>query len=264
MTLAATILGCGSSAGVPRIGNDWGRCDPAEPKNRRMRCSLLVERRGEGGVTRLLIDTTPDLRAQMLAANVAHVDGVWYSHSHADHCHGIDDLRGFYLNGRRRIPVWADAHTSRILKERFGYCFATPAGSSYPPILDHHLLHPGERLALAGAGGDIHGMPFVLSHGDIDALGFRFGTMAYTPDVNDVPEASLEHLEGLDLWIIDALKRGRHPSHFSLEESLRWIERLRPRRAILTNMHIDMDYATLSRELPPHIRPAYDGMVIPF
>ena len=263
MTLCATILGCGSSAGVPRIGNDWGHCNPAEPKNRRSRCSLMVERAGAGGVTRLLIDTSPDLRAQMLAAEVAQINGVWFSHAHADHLHGIDDLRGFYLNGRRRIPVWADARTSRIIKERFGYCFETPAGSSYPPILDHHLLHPGEVLTLSGAGGEIAGLPFMVRHGDIDALGFRFGGMAYTPDLNGVPDESLSHLAGLDLWIIDALKRGRHPSHFSLEESLRWIERMKPARAILTNMHIDLDYAALKAELPPHVIPAYDGMVIP-
>lgn len=262
MSLRATILGCGSSAGVPRIGNDWGACDPANPRNRRSRCSLLMERAGQGGITRLLIDTAPDLRTQMLAADVAHIDGVWFSHGHADHCHGIDDLRGFYLNGRRRIPVWAEAHMARLLKERFGYCFETPAGSSYPPILDLHLMHPGTEQVMHGAGGAIAGTPFLVRHGDIDALGFRFGAMAYTPDLNDVPEASLHHLEGLDLWIIDALKRGRHPSHFSLEDSLRWIALMAPKRAILTNMHIDLDYATLVRELPPHVTPAYDGLVI--
>jgi phosphoribosyl 1,2-cyclic phosphate phosphodiesterase len=260
MSTKFTVLGCGSSGGVPRIGGDWGDCDPANSRNRRRRCSLLVEKTGDTGTTRLLVDTSPDLRDQMLSHDVKTIDGVWFTHEHADHTHGIDDLRSFYLRSRKRIPIWADAPTGRMLASRFTYCFMTPAGSQYPPILDQHLIEPGRTIETEGAGGTIAGLPFSLLHGDVMALGFRFDRIAYTPDLNGIPDASLPALEHLDLWIIDALKRTPHPSHFSLPEALHWIEQLKPRRAVLTNMHVDMDYATLCRELPSHVVPAFDGM----
>jgi phosphoribosyl 1,2-cyclic phosphate phosphodiesterase len=262
MTLSFTILGCGSSGGVPRIGGDWGQCDSKNPKNRRRRCSMLVEKTGIAGTTRVLVDTSPDMRDQMLSAGISTLDAVWYTHEHADHTHGIDDVRAFYLRQRHAIPVWADAPTSHLLLSRFAYCFVTPAGSTYPPIAKQHLIEPGKTLQAAGAGGTIIGQPFSLHHGDIEALGFRFGAVAYTPDLNGIPDASLPALEHLDLWIIDALKRTPHPSHFSLSEALHWIEQLKPKRAILTNMHLDMDYDTLCRELPDHVRPAFDGMTV--
>ena len=260
MSLKFTILGCGSSAGVPRIGGDWGSCDRTNPKNRRQRCSVLLEQTQAGGTTRVLIDTSPDMREQMLSANVPALDGVWYTHEHADHTHGIDELRAFYLLQRKRIPIWADAATASMLKTRFAYCFESPVGSDYPPIIQHHYIESSVTIATSGAGGSISGLPFIVNHGSIDALGFRMGNVAYTPDVNDIPASSMKALEGLDIWIVDALRRTPHPSHFSLPETLQWIERVKPKRAILTNMHIDLDYETLVKELPAHVRPAFDGM----
>lgn len=260
MTTTLTILGCGSSAGVPRIGNDWGICDPANPKNRRRRCSMLIEKHGADGTTRVLVDTTPDMRDQMLTSSIKHIDGVLYTHEHADHTHGIDELRAFFLMSRKRVPVWADQATGELLMSRFGYCFYSPPGSDYPPILDLNRLRPGEPVTVAGAGGPISATPVRLHHGNIDALGFRFGNTFYSPDLNGIPDESLPQLEGLTLWIVDALKRTPHPSHFHLEQTLRWIERLKPQRAVITNMHIDMDYDTLRAELPSHVEPAYDGL----
>ncbi len=260
MTTTVTILGCGSSGGVPRIGGDWGTCDPTNPKNRRRRCSLLVEQANEAGTTRVIIDTSPDMREQMLAENVKEIDGVWYSHEHADHTHGIDELRAFFLRQRKRIPVWADASTLDLLKHRFAYCFQSPAGSDYPPTLLPHVIDVGTPFETNGAGGTISAIPFLLHHGNIEALGFRIGSVAYTPDLNGIPDASIPCLENLDMWIVDALKRTPHPSHFSLEETLAEIARFKPKRAILTNMHVDLDYATLQRELPTGIEPAYDGL----
>jgi phosphoribosyl 1,2-cyclic phosphate phosphodiesterase len=262
MTLSATILGCGSSGGVPRIGNDWGACDPADPRNYRRRCSLLLVKTGEGGSTRVIIDTSPDFREQALRAGLSSIDGVWYTHDHADHTHGIDELRGFYLRQRRRIPVWADGDTLEILRQRFAYCFHTAPGSEYPPVLEAHLLRPGDEVATAGAGGTITGTSFIVSHGNVAALGYRIAGLAYTPDLNGIPESSLHALEGLDCWIVDALRRTPHPSHFHLDETLRWIERMKPKSAIITNLHNDMDFATLVSELPSHVRPAYDGLQV--
>jgi phosphoribosyl 1,2-cyclic phosphate phosphodiesterase len=260
VSLTITILGCGSSGGVPRMTGDWGSCDPKNPKNRRRRCSIIVEQHGANGTTRVLIDTSPDMREQILDTGISAIDGVWYTHEHADHTHGIDELRGFFLNSKQRVPVWADASTLSMLTTRFAYCFIQPAGSDYPPILKPTEIIPGHTFETNGAGGAIATMPIRLVHGAIDALGFRIGNTAYTPDLNDIPDESIGSLEGLDLWIVDALRRHRHPSHFSLPETLAWIERLKPKRAIITNMHNDMDYDTLRQELPAHITPAYDGM----
>ncbi|WP_342642302.1 MBL fold metallo-hydrolase [Rhodoligotrophos ferricapiens] len=258
-----TILGCGSSAGVPRIGNHWGACDPKNPKNRRRRCSILIEREGEGGVTRVLVDTTPDVREQLLSADVGLLDGVIFTHEHADHCHGIDELRAVAINARRRVPVWADDRTMRELLHRFGYCFETPAGSSYPPILQGHRLVAGAPVTIDGAGGPIEVLAFELVHGDIIALGLRIGGLAYTPDVSAIPEAALPALANLDTWVIDALRPAPHPTHFHVEEALAWVKRMRPRHAVLTNMHIDLDYEALRQSLPDDIEPAYDGMRLP-
>lgn len=264
MTLSVTILGCGSSGGVPRVGTGWGVCDPHEPRNRRRRCSILVER-GEGDAkTVVLVDTSPDLREQLLSAEVRRLDAVLFTHEHADHTHGIDDLRGLVLHMRRRIPVYADDMTRALLIERFGYCFATPAGSSYPPILDEHRIDPDGTIAIDGPGGAIGFDPFVVEHGkNMLALGFRFGDIAYAPDVSAMPEASIAKLYGLDLLILDALRYTPHPTHISVSEALALIERLRPARAVLTNMHSDIDYATISRELPATVVAAFDGMRLP-
>ena len=270
MTLRFTILGCGSSGGVPRPALGWGVCDPNNPKNRRRRTSLLVEQwdgpaptagsnDGEG-VTRVLVDTSPDLREQLLDAGVDWLDAVLYSHEHADHTHGIDDLRALFMRRRRRVDVYLDEATARMMQIRFGYCFATPAGSEYPPIVTGHHLEVGTPVRVAGAGGPIEALPLRQEHGDIESLGFRFGNVAYSCDLKTLPPESAAALGGLDVWIVDALRRTPHPSHFSLTDALEWIERLAPRRAILTNMHSDLDYETLRAELPPHVEPAYDGM----
>ena len=263
MTVTLTILGCGSSGGVPRIGGDWGLCDSANSKNRRLRCSILLEKTEASDTTRLLIDTSPDLREQMLSAGVGEIDGVCFSHEHADHTHGIDELRGFYLRQRRRVPIWADEPTMAMLERRFAYCFETAPGSDYPPVVMPNLIVPGQDVAVEGAGGTISATPFLVNHGNIDALGFRFGKTAYTPDLNGVPEASAPYLSDLDLWIVDALKRTPHPSHFCLADTLGAIARFNPRRAVLTNMHVDMDYDTLRAELPAGVEPAYDGLKLP-
>lgn len=262
MSLTITILGCGSSGGVPRVGGDWGVCDPSEMKNRRRRCSILLQQHADNGTTTVVVDTSPDMREQMLTANVGHVDGIWFTHEHADHTHGIDELRGYFLRQRQCIPVWADAKTADMLRMRFAYCFSSLAGSDYPPILQLAGIGAGGVISTEGAGGALHGQSFPVHHGNIDALGFRMGNIAYTPDLNGIPDSSLAFLEGLDVWIVDALRRTRHSSHFSLPETLHWIERLKPRRAILTNMHVDLDFATLQTELPAGIEPAFDGMVI--
>jgi phosphoribosyl 1,2-cyclic phosphate phosphodiesterase len=262
MGLRFTILGCGSSGGVPRLGGDWGDCDPANPKNRRRRCSLLVEREGPEGVTRVLIDTSPDMRDQLLDAGVGSLDAVVYTHSHADHMHGIDDLRQIVFNMRARIPVWADGPTQEALLSRFGYAFTQPEGSPYPPILDLHTIDGEVRIS--GAGGTVSLVPFRAEHGSMDALGFRIGPLAYLPDVVALPPDSWQHLAGLDCWVLDALRRKPHPTHVHLDLSLEWIAKMAPARAVLTNMHIDLDYDTLVAELPAHVEPAYDGLVIAY
>lgn len=258
--LRATILGCGSSGGVPRLGGHWGACDPDEPRNIRRRCSLLVERITGEGRTQVLIDTSPDMRAQLLDAGVGRLDAVVYTHSHADHVHGIDDLRQLVFNTRERLAVWADGPTQEALYARFGYAFIQPETSPYPPILDMHSITG--PVTIEGAGGPLTLHPIRLSHGNIDALGFRIGGLAYCPDVVSIYPESWPWLEGLDVWIIDALRRKPHPTHAHLDLTLDWIARAAPRRAVLTNMHVDLDYATLRDETPENVTPAHDGMVI--
>lgn len=262
MSVTFTILGCGSSAGVPRLASGWGACDPKNPKNRRRRCSMLVERTGGEGQTRVLVDTSPDLREQLLEADVDWIDGVLITHEHADHTHGIDDLRPLVVHHRRRIDVYLDDVTASALRLKFGYCFETPPGSSYPPILNARPMQVGKPVTVEGAGGAITALPFLQDHGDISSLGMRFGDLAYSSDVKDLPDDSVEALRGLHVWIIDALRYTPHPTHFSVSDALAWIERLRPERAILTNLHSDLDYEKLRRELPAHVEPAYDGMRI--
>ncbi|KGM86579.1 Metal-dependent hydrolase of the beta-lactamase superfamily I [Roseovarius mucosus DSM 17069] len=255
-----TILGCGSSGGVPRLGGHWGECDPTNPRNTRRRCSLLIERESEGGITRVLIDSSPDLRAQLLDAGVGALDAVVYTHSHADHVHGIDDLRMIVFNMRQRLPVWADGDTQNALYARFGYAFVQPKDSPYPPILDMNTIDG--PFEIEGAGGTIRLEPFQVNHGSIDALGFRVGDLAYLPDVAAIPEDVWPVLSGLDCWVLDALRRTPHPTHAHLALSLEWIARAAPRRAVLTNMHIDLDYQTVEEETPAHVTPAYDGMIL--
>lgn len=255
-----TIMGCGSSAGVPRIGGDWGACDPANPKNRRSRCSLLVERLEGDAVTRVLIDTGPDLREQLLREDTATLDGVIYTHEHADHMNGLDDLRVVSFNRRSRLPVWADGRTTNELLSRFGYAFVQPAGSDYPPILDLHAIDG--PVEISGPAGPIRFDPFEVKHGRIDVLGFRIGDLAYLPDVEEIYDPAWEKLNDLKVWIVDALRYKPHGSHAHLARTLEWIERVQPEQALITNMHIDLDYETLKAETPDNVTPAYDGMRI--
>jgi phosphoribosyl 1,2-cyclic phosphate phosphodiesterase len=260
MTLTLTILGCGSSAGVPRPALGWGRCDPNNPKNRRRRCSLLVERTSHHGTTRIVIDTSPDLREQLIDTNVDHIDAVFLTHEHADQTHGIDDLRSVVLHQRRRIPVYLNQSTAKDIMHRFSYCFASPPGSDYPPILTQHAVEAGENQTIEGSGGDVTLSAFILQHGRIPALGYRIGEAAYTPDVSDIPRESWPLLENLDLWIVDGLRYSPHPSHFSVTDALAWIERFKPRRAVITNLHSDLDYDELRQSLPEGVVPAFDGL----
>jgi len=262
MTLTLTILGCGSSAGVPRPALGWGQCDPNNPRNRRRRCSLMVERTSEHGTTRIVIDTAPDLREQLIDADVDHIDAVFLTHEHADQTHGIDDLRSVVLHQRRRIPTYFCQSTAKDIMARFSYCFISPEGSDYPPILTRHSIEAGESQAILGKGGEVTLKAFVLKHGNIPALGYRIGAAAYTPDLNDIPPESWPYLENLDLWIVDGLRYTPHPSHFTVAEALAWIDRFKPRRAILTNLHSDLDYEALRTSLPQGVEPAYDRMQI--
>ena len=264
MTGTITILGCGSSGGVPRLGFGWGSCDPQEPKNRRRRCSILVQRGTDEKKTTAIIDTSPDLREQLLSMGTNRLDAILFTHDHADHVHGIDDVRSFALLQRQRLPVYMDQVTAKVIKKRFSYVFETMEGSDYPPIVEDFLLEIGHKVEISGEGGPIGFLPFELQHGPVPALGFRINDVAYTPDVNAIPEQSIVSLRNLDVWIVDALRIPPHPTHFCLAETLQWIEKLAPKRAVLTNMHTDMDYQTLCNQLPSHIRPAYDGMVIDF
>ena len=258
--LRATILGCGSSGGVPRLGGHWGDCDPSEPKNTRRRCSLLLERITDAGRTQVLIDSSPDMRAQLLDAGIARLDAVVFTHSHADHVHGIDDLRQLVFNSGKRLPVWADGPTQDALMSRFGYTFIQPKDSPYPPILEMNTI--SGPVTIEGAGGPMVLHPIRLNHGSVDALGFRVEGLAYAPDVVGIYPESWHLLEGLDIWIVDALRRKPHPSHAHLAMTLDWIEKVQPTHAVLTNMHNDLDYQTVAQETPDHITPAFDGMVL--
>jgi phosphoribosyl 1,2-cyclic phosphate phosphodiesterase len=260
MTLTLTILGSGSSAGVPRPALGWGACDPNNPKNRRRRCSLMVERTSGAGTTRIVIDTSPDLREQLIDANVDHIDEVFLTHEHADQTHGIDDLRSVVMHQRRRIPVHMNQSTAAHMLLRFAYCFESPPGSDYPPILEHRPIEGGESRSVEGKGGPVTLTAFDVQHGQIPALGYRINDAVYTPDVGDIPRESWRYLENLELWIIDGLRWAQHSSHFSISDALSWIGRFKPRRAVITNMHADADYEAVRAKLPDGVIPAYDGL----
>jgi phosphoribosyl 1,2-cyclic phosphate phosphodiesterase len=266
-TLEVTILGCGSSTGVPRLGGpdgagDWGACDPANQKNRRRRCSILVRRREGAGTTTVLVDTSPDLREQLLDAHCGALDGVLITHDHADQTHGLDDLRTIAYRARKRVDVYSDRACLDVLRQKFGYTFETPPGSEYPPIVTAREIAAGQGFEIPGEGGAIPVLPFPQTHGRIQSLGFRFGPVAYSSDVNALSDEAFAMLDRIDCWILDALRYTPHPTHANVETALAWIARVKPRRAILTNLHMDLDYEALKRALPPGIEPAYDGMVV--
>ncbi|WP_428409337.1 MBL fold metallo-hydrolase [Hyphococcus sp.] len=272
--LRVTILGCGSSGGVPRFGGpdgtgDWGACDPGEPKNRRTRCSILVQREhpefgfAHDKVTSVLVDTSPDMREQLLAAKCSRLDAVLFTHDHADQSHGIDDLRVFALQMQRRMPVYIDDATGGAITDRFWYCFEQAPGSYYPPILEKRDMPPcGETFCIDGPSGPIPVTAFLQYHGGVNSLGFRFGDIAYSSDVVGLPEESFAVLSGVKAWIVDALQYRPHKTHAHLDLALEWLERVRPGRGILTNLHVHMDYRTLAEKLPEWVEPAFDGMIV--
>ncbi|HWI27273.1 MAG TPA: MBL fold metallo-hydrolase [Stellaceae bacterium] len=254
--MRVTMLGCGPSWGVPRIGGGWGACDPADPRNRRRRCSVLVE---DGGKT-LLIDTSPDLREQLLAAGVSRVDAVLFTHAHADHLHGIDDLRSVNQLMQSPIPIFGDAATLAEIRSRFGYVF-TPLESDrqttyYKPVLEPHIVEG--RFSAAGVAVTA----FAQDHGFSSTLGFRIGGFAYSTDVIELDDAAFATLSGVEVWIVDCIRRRPHVTHSHLEKTLGWIARARPRRAVLTHMDESFDYESLSRELPSGVEPGHDGLTI--
>lgn len=248
--LRVTILGCGTSGGVPRSDGEWGQCDPNEPRNRRRRASILVQT----DTTNVIVDTGPDLREQCLDAGLKRVDGVLYTHAHADHIMGMDDLRAFMLRQKQTIPAYADATTLKVLTERFGYAFGGTDG--YPAIYEPRLIDGSFTV------GDLPVTPFRQDHGSMKSLGFRFNSIAYSTDLNGLPDESKDQLRDLDVWIVDCLRPDPHWTHAHLDLTLSWIEELKPRRAVLTHMTWEFDYRTLRAQLPAHIEPAYDGMVI--
>ncbi len=260
--LEAVILGCGSSAGVPRLGGtdgrgEWGACDPQNPKNRRRRCSLLLRR----GQTAVLVDTSPDLREQLLDTACSRLDAVLMTHPHADQTNGIDDLRPLTFGHGKKIPMHGDRATMDQLKRQFAYCFEPMNG--YSAILTaHEIPEPFASFGIDGAGGEIPVCAFRQRHGPIDSLGFRFGGLAYSADVNELDDTAFQALQGIDTWIVDALRYHQHPTHAIVETALRWIDRVKPRHAVLTNFNIEIDYAKLAAELPPGVEPAYDGMMV--
>lgn len=262
--IVATIMGCGSSGGVPRIGGHWGVCDPDNPKNRRSRCSLLIEGFSHGSEqpTRIIVDTGCDLREQLLAAEVDRVDAVLYTHEHADHTHGIDDLRVLALNNRKRVDVYFSQEAANRIVPSFAYCFTAPPNSGYPPILNQHIIEAGQPLTVDGPGGSITVHPFRQDHGEIFSLGFRVHNFAYSCDLSGIPPESQAAVSGLDCWVLDALRHDPHPSHLSLKEALEHVERFRPRHAVLTNLHIDLDYNQTDAITPDHVRPAFDGLQV--
>jgi phosphoribosyl 1,2-cyclic phosphate phosphodiesterase len=262
--LEVTILGCGSSGGVPRADGNWGLCDPADPRNRRTRCSMLVRRTGAAAPdtwTTVLVDTAPDLRLQTAALELSHVDAVLYTHDHADQTHGIDDLRAFAIRHRRRVPCFMDDATHEKLTRRFDYVFEGEFG--YPAICEPRRIPPhGALWEVDGPSGPVPVTTFDQEHGPIRSVGYRFGDIAYSSDLSDLPAASLDALRGLKLWIVDALRWTPHPTHAHVEQALAWIAELQPERAVLTNLHVDLDYQQLAARLPDGVEPAYDGMTL--
>lgn len=262
--MKVTILGCGSSGGVPRIGGpdgrgDWGACDPVEPRNRRTRCSILVEK----GPTRILVDCAPDMREQLIHARVTTLDAVFITHDHADQTHGLDDLRMIAQNMRARVQLHASRETLAVLHQRFGYCFQSIASGAYPAIIDgHELTRPFHEVRIGIEPHAISVRAFDQDHGTMTSQGFRFGPVAYSSDVVDLDDEAFRVLEGVECWIVDALRYTPHPTHAHVDKALEWIRRVRPKRAVLTNLHIDLDYQTLRNSLPDCVEPAFDGMTI--
>mgnify|MGYP000373111697 CR=1 FL=1 len=252
--MRVTILGCGASEGVPTITGKWGNCDPKNPKNQRSRASIAVQKNG----TTLLVDTSPDLRSQWLASGLRNLDAVLYTHDHADHTHGINDLKPFTHERKKPLPVYGDAATLRSIKSRFYYAFLSDAETPdiYRPFLTANIIRDPFQVR------DISVTPLVQDHGYSTSLGYRFETIAYSTDVVNLDEHAFQILEGIDIWIVDCIDINPRPSHSHLSKTLEWIKRVRPRQAYLTHMTALLDYETLLKDLPKGVEPAYDGLVI--
>ncbi len=255
--MRVTILGSGHSGGTPVVGAGWGNCDPANPRNRRLRSSILVENAG----TTVLVDTSPDLRRQLLDSGVERLDAVLYTHSHADHLHGIDDLRAINRVMNRPLDTYADAATWEAIRNRFSYVLRPlPEGTDffYKPTLIAHEFKGGDSFTI----GDIDVQTFEQDHGRVQTQGFRFGPIAYSTDVSELPDYAFDVLAGVEAWIIATLVDEPHPTHAHVDKALAWIERVKPKRAVLTHLSEFLDYDTLRARLPAGVEPAYDGMVV--
>jgi phosphoribosyl 1,2-cyclic phosphate phosphodiesterase len=255
---SVTILGCGASAGVPMIGCDCAVCTSENPKNKRLRASIAIEK----GDSRLLVDASPDLRQQTLSAGFKSIDGIWITHAHADHCHGIDDIRSFNYIAQKALPVYSDAATLDELQRRFDYVFRPPPEQAwYRAALTPHVvaIDPMQPVQVTH---DITIVPFQQIHGKTQSIGIRIDNFAYSTDVNNLPEESLQTLENLDVWLVDCLSVDPSPTHAHLEMTLGWIERVKPKRAILTHMGHSLEYEALKSKLPPGVEPGFDGMKI--
>lgn len=252
--MKVTVLGCGTSGGVPLIGNDWGACDPTDPRNRRTRVSILVEE----GDTTLLVDTSPDMRQQLLDCNLKSLSAVLYTHAHADHAHGIDDLRSVNWLIQKPIDVYADDKTLKELQERFAYVFhgSSVPGAFYKPGVTPHVINGSFQI------GNIQITPFAQDHGYVTSLGYRFNDFAYSTDAHLLDGAAFNTLNGIKTWIVDCVREKPHPTHSHLEQTLSWIERIKPEKAYLTHMNNSMDYTKIAAKLPAGVWPAHDGLVI--
>ena len=258
--MKVTVLGCGGSGGVPLAdgtpGGNWGVCDPSNPRNRRRRVSILVQQED----TNVLIDTSPDLREQIVSFGIERLDAVLFTHAHADQCHGLDELRALAYRARDRAPIQAhmSAATQTVLRGRFGYAFASSRdpGSIYRPILEDHLIEGPFQV------GPMTVIPYEQDHGPETTLGFRIGDLGYSTDVVTLEDSAFELLDGVRLWIVDCLRDDPHPTHSHTERTLEWIARLGPERAVLTHMNQQVDYADLAARCPPGVEPGYDGLVV--
>ena len=255
--MRVTVLGCGSSSGTPSVEFGWGVCDPANPKNQRLRPSILVEE----GETRILVDTSPDLRRQLLDHEIQALDGVLLTHAHSDHLHGIDDLRGVNRRMNAAIPFYSDAATLETVTSRFAYVFeplAEDATFYYKATLTPHTVSPGETFDVA----TIPVTAIAQDHGYVSTLGFRFGDFAYSTDLVSMNDQAFELLKGVKVWMLGAFTDKPHPTHLDVDRALEWIERVKPQRAVFTHMGSNLDYETLKSSLPDHIVPAFDGLIV--
>ncbi len=257
-----TLLGTGSSGGVPRVGGQWGNCDPLNTKNRRRRCALLVEKeRSTDARTVMLVDAGADCREQLLSAGIKTLDGVLLTHPHADHIFGLDDLRQLAIMLKRSIDVHMDSSTALHVLKAYAYCFSQTPGSSYPSFCNEITINHETSFSVEGPGDPISIKPLVAEHGDIHALGFRIDDVVYLPDMKRIThKKSLDTLRNTRVLVVDALRYNSHPAHMSVDEALQFIEYVKPERAILTNMHSDLDYETLKKQLPNNVEPGFDGM----